>query len=93
MSIPERASPINPAPTHFARRPVMRAFSWDRDGSKRRAAAYAAELAALRNEAFAMRCRLDRAPDDMLRALLAWRLDAADHRAADLRARMIEARS
>jgi hypothetical protein len=76
-----------------APRPRMRRLAWDPDGSARRARAYSAELAALRNEAFLMRCRLDRAPDDMLRALLAWRLDAADARAADIRARLIETRT
>jgi hypothetical protein len=71
----------------------MRPFAWDPQGTARRAAIYAAELEALRNEARLVRRRLDRAPDDMLRALLAWRLDAADTRAADVHARLCQARA
>jgi hypothetical protein len=75
------------------RRPVMRPFAWDPQGTARRTAINAAKLDALRFEARLVRRQLDRAPDDSRRALLARRLDAADARAADLNARLVKAAS
>jgi hypothetical protein len=69
----------------------MRAFSWDPDGSERRAAIYAARLAALRFETFTVRCQLDNPRNECRRELLATRLDATDARAADIAARLFEA--
>jgi hypothetical protein len=69
----------------------MRAFSWDPDGSERRAAIYAARLAALRHETLVVRCQLDNPRNECRRELLATRLDAADARAADVAARLMEA--
>jgi hypothetical protein len=71
----------------------MRAFLWDPDGSERRAAIYAARLAALRFETFIVRCQLDNPRNECRRELLATRLDATDARAADITARLIEAGS
>jgi len=69
----------------------MRAFSWDPDGSERRAAIYAARLEALRFETFIVRCQLDNPRNDCRRELLATRLDATDARSADIAARLVEA--
>jgi hypothetical protein len=74
-------------------RPTMRAFSWDRDGSERRAAIYVARLAALRIEIFVVRCQLDNPRNECRRELLATRLDATDARTADVFARMCESRA
>jgi len=71
----------------------MRALSWDRDGSERRTAIYAARLEALRFETFVVRCQMDNPRNDCRRELLATRLDATDARAADIRARLIHARA
>jgi hypothetical protein len=71
----------------------MRTISWDPDGSERCAAIYAARLAALRFETFIVRCQLDSPRNECRRKLLTNRLDATDARAADIRARMIEARA
>jgi hypothetical protein len=70
----------------------MRAFSWDPDGSERRAAIYAARLEALRFETFIVRCQLDNPRNERRRELLASRLGAADARSADIAARLMEAR-
>ena len=70
----------------------MRAFSWDPDGSERRAAIYAARLEALRFETFIMRCQMDNPRNECPRDLLATRIDATDARAADIAARLFEAR-
>jgi hypothetical protein len=75
------------------RRPVMRPFAWDPQGTARRTAINAAKLDALRFEARLVRRQLDRAPDDSRRELLVRRLDAADARSADVFARMVEASS
>jgi hypothetical protein len=72
-------------------RPTMRAFSWDRDGSERRAAIYVARLAALRIETFLVRCQMDNPRNECRRELLATRLDATDARTADIAARLLEA--
>ena len=69
----------------------MRALSWDPDGSERRAAIYAARLAALRFETFLVRCQIDSPRNADRRDLLATRLDATDARAADIAARLSEA--
>jgi hypothetical protein len=69
----------------------MRAFSWDPHGSERRAAIYAARLAALRFETFIVRCQLDNPRNECRRELLTTRLDATDARAADITARLLEA--
>jgi hypothetical protein len=69
----------------------MRMLSRDPDGSERRAAIYAARLAALRFETFVMRCQLDNPRNEPRRELLATRLDATDARSADIAARLIEA--
>jgi hypothetical protein len=71
----------------------MRAFSWDPDGAERRAALYAAHLQALRFETFIVRCQLANPRNDDRRALLGHRLEVVDARAADLHARLIEARA
>jgi hypothetical protein len=70
----------------------MRTYSWDPDGSERRAAIYAARLEALRFETFIVRCQLDNPRNEGRRELLAARLHATDTRAADLAARLSEAR-
>jgi hypothetical protein len=69
----------------------MRAFSWDPDGSERRAAIYVARLEALRFETFIVRCQLDNPRNERRRELLATRLDATDARTADIAARLMEA--
>jgi hypothetical protein len=69
----------------------MRAFFWDPDGSERRAAIYAARLAALRFETFIVRCQLDSPRNECRRKLLTTRLDATDARTADIAARLMEA--
>jgi len=63
-----------------------------RNALERRAAIYAAKLAALRSETLLMRCRIDSPRNADRRELLATRLDATDARAADIAARLIEAR-
>jgi hypothetical protein len=75
------------------RRCAMRAFAWDPDGTERRAAIYAARLAALRIESFVVRCQLDNPRNECRRELLATRLEATDARTADLAARLIETRA
>jgi hypothetical protein len=57
----------------------------------RRAATYAARLAALRFETFIVRCQMDNPRNECRRELLATRLDATDARAADIAARLTEA--
>jgi hypothetical protein len=69
----------------------MRAFSWDPDGSERRAAIYASRLATLRFETLMVRRQLENSCDEHRRELLATRLDATDARAADIAARLSEA--
>jgi hypothetical protein len=75
------------------RLPNRRAFAWDPDGSERRAALYVAHLQAIRFETFVVRCQLDNPRNECRRELLATRLDATDARAADVFARLIEARA
>jgi hypothetical protein len=69
----------------------MRKLFRDPDGSERRAAIYAAKLAALRFEALTVRCQLDNPRNEGRRELLAIRLDATDARTADIAARLIHA--
>jgi hypothetical protein len=56
---------------------------------ERYAGFYASRLAALRSEAFGLRCQLDNPHNDSRRALLATRLDVVDARAADIAALLI----
>jgi hypothetical protein len=74
-------------------RPTMRAFSWDPDGTKRRAAIYAARFHALRHEIALNSRLLDNPRNAERRELLVMRLDETRARAADIHARMIEARA
>jgi hypothetical protein len=75
------------------RRCAMRAFAWDPDGTERRAAIYAARFHALRHE-IALNWRLlDDPRNAERRELLVMRLDETQARAADVHARMIEART
>jgi hypothetical protein len=69
----------------------MRAFSWDRDGSERRAAIYAARLHALRHEIALNSRLLDDPRHAERRELLVMRLDETQTRAADIAARLLEA--
>jgi hypothetical protein len=73
-------------------RPTPRAFSWDRDGSRRRAAIYADRLDALRHEIVINQRLLDDPRHAERRELLVMRLDETQARAADIAARLIEAR-
>jgi hypothetical protein len=70
----------------------VRRFSWDPDGTERRAGLYVEILDALRVETFVIRRRLADPRNDDRRGLLATRLDATDARAADVFARLIQAR-
>lgn len=71
----------------------MRRLASDPHGSKRRAAFYAARFDALRFGTFILRCQITNGRSTTPRPLLATRLDLADARAADIRARLIEARA
>jgi hypothetical protein len=62
-------------------------------GFQRLAAIYAAKLATLRFQSFTVRCQIDNPRNAGRRELLATRLDATDARAADIAARLFEARA
>jgi hypothetical protein len=90
MPITDDATKIN---TLHKGRSRPRAFSWDRDGSERRAGFYATRLHALRHEIALNSRLLDDPRHAERRELLVMRLDETQARAADIRARMIEARA
>ena len=71
----------------------MRAFAWDPDGTERRAELYATRLHALRHEIALNSRLLDNPRHAERRELLVMRLDETQARAADIHARLVEART
>lgn len=84
MSVPH-TNPADNTRRQLPNRRVRRTASFSHIEAER--------LAALRFQAYIVRCQIANPHNERRRALLVTRLDLVDGRAADLRARLIEARA